>query len=88
VNTASNWTNAFEKHFKAFANMDHILSHFDKSNHKPFNVDPDFDRSFKDIVENNGFIFENHTVTTGDGYILALFRVTKEENKGKQPVFL
>lgn len=37
--------------------------------------DPDISRSFKDIVTENGFRFEEHKITTQDGYILKVFRI-------------
>ncbi|RZC34843.1 gastric triacylglycerol lipase-like, partial [Asbolus verrucosus] len=43
------------------------------------------------LIKQNAYNFESHTVTTPDGYILTLFRIPPEENdyrKNKQPVFL
>jgi len=37
--------------------------------------DPDFNRDFAQIVQENGFIFESHPVTTSDGYKLNVFRI-------------
>ena len=37
--------------------------------------DPDFNKTFKEIVIENGFLFEEHKVTTDDGYILSVFRI-------------
>lgn len=37
--------------------------------------DPDINHSFKQIVEENGFEFSSHQVTTDDGYILNVFRI-------------
>lgn len=60
-----------------------------KANHGP---DPDFRRSFKEIVNENGFIFEKYDVVTEDGYILSLFRIvansTKIDDKNKPVAFL
>lgn len=39
-------------------------------------TDPDYNRTFQQIVEENGFKFESHAVTTSDGYILNVFRIT------------
>ena len=39
-------------------------------------------------MENYGATFESHEVTTEDGYILNVFRITREDVIGKQPVFL
>jgi len=36
---------------------------------------PNVYRSIQEIVENEGFNFENHTVTTDDGYILEMHRI-------------
>ena len=53
--------------------------------------DKDFSASFKKIVEENGFIFEKHSVTTKDGYILQLFRIPGKKGEknfnSKPPVF-
>ena len=38
-------------------------------------ADPDISRSFQQIVEQNGFIYEEHLVQTKDGYILKVFRI-------------
>jgi hypothetical protein len=38
-------------------------------------VNPDISRSFKEIVNQNGFNYEEHLVTTSDGYILMMFRI-------------
>lgn len=35
--------------------------------------DPDVAKSFKDIVEQHGYLYEEHRITTNDGYILKLF---------------
>ena len=37
--------------------------------------DPDINHSFKQLVEENGFDFSSHQVTTDDGYILNVFRI-------------
>lgn len=37
--------------------------------------DPDIYRSFREITELNGFIMEEHSITTEDDYILKLFRI-------------
>jgi len=37
--------------------------------------DPDFNKDFQQIVQENGFIFESHPVTTSDGYKLNIFRI-------------
>lgn len=54
------------------------------------NTDPDIHRSFQEIVEENGFVFEAHHTTTEDGYILNFFRIpgakTETSFTGKQPV--
>ncbi|CDW82246.1 ab-hydrolase associated lipase region family protein [Stylonychia lemnae] len=36
---------------------------------------PDVYKSFKQITEDNGFVFEEHVITTDDQYILKLFRI-------------
>jgi pimeloyl-ACP methyl ester carboxylesterase len=38
-------------------------------------IDPDEFKTFSEIATENGFRFEEHTVTTEDGYILTVFRV-------------
>jgi len=45
-------------------------------------ADPDLSRSFQQIVEQNGFNFEEHRVTTKDGYILKLFRINGLKSEG------
>ena len=51
-------------------------------------ADPDMSRSFKEIVERNGFKMEEHTMTTKDGYILKVFRILglKYEGRKVKPV--
>ena len=46
--------------------------------------------TFHEIVAANGFLSEEHEVTTEDGYILTMHRVYSKENKGKKmkPIFL
>ena len=47
-------------------------------------------RSFAEICAENGFAFEEHTVTTTDGYILTVYRIpgnTGEVSHPKPPVF-
>ena len=36
---------------------------------------PDANKSFKELCDENGFDYEEHTVTTEDGYILSLYRI-------------
>jgi len=48
--------------------------------------DPDFNKTFLEIVAENGFIFEQHPVTTEDGYILNVFRIRSTETKEGAPV--
>ena len=79
---------AVHTHLRQLFNVTHVFKHFKKGFHKPYNAEPDFDKDIKEIVEENGFIFENHTVVTGDGYILGLFRVTLEKNKDGPVVFM
>ena len=38
-------------------------------------LDPDMTRTFEQIVKNNGFTFEEHSVTTPDFYTLKVFRI-------------
>jgi len=48
----------------------------------------DADLSFKEICEENGFLYEEHKVTTSDGYILTVFRIpgqTTDTGKEKKP---
>ena len=55
-------------------------------------VDPNAYRSFKEICEENGFKYEEHLVTTSDGYILKVFRIpglaSEGANKPGKPVIL
>lgn len=44
--------------------------------------------SIKEIVENEGFKFQEHKVTTKDGYILKIHRVSMDFDTIKPPVFL
>ena len=51
----------------------------------------DGDRTFQEICVENGFDFEQHTVTTEDGYILTVYRIPgmmgeDHENSVKPPV--
>ena len=39
---------------------------------------PDYYLSFKEIVEQAGFNFESHPVTTPDGYILNVYRILND----------
>ena len=41
--------------------------------------DKDFTRSFEEITTNSGFHFEDHTVTTSDGYINKMYRVRSHD---------
>jgi hypothetical protein len=53
--------------------------------------DPDFDNDFEKIVTEHGYVFENHPVTTDDGYILNVYRIKKDDlggDKKKPAVFL
>jgi hypothetical protein len=51
-----------------------------------FSVDPDTNKSFSQLVGDNGFIFEQHLVTTKDGYILQVFRIKNPATKPGAPV--
>ena len=52
-------------------------------------VEADFRLKFHEIVEKYDYLFEEHKVTTDDGYILTLFRINhKEAPKGAPVVFL
>lgn len=44
--------------------------------------------SIKEVVENEGLKFQEHTVTTKDGYILIVHRVSMDFDAIKPPVFL
>jgi pimeloyl-ACP methyl ester carboxylesterase len=48
----------------------------------------DYYKSFQQVVEENGFKFEQHEVETEDGYLLTVFRVMNAEVAAgkKQPV--
>ena len=43
----------------------------------------DFSKSFEDIVKEYGYPFEQHYVTTSDGYILKLFRIPHDRIQNK-----
>jgi len=44
--------------------------------------------SFESIMTGAGYNFESHEVTTSDGYILTMHRVSKGDPTGKTPVLL
>ena len=54
------------------------------------NKNSDADRTIQEIVESRGFLFEEHKVTTTDGYILTIHRVINPtlDELSKQPVLL
>ena len=54
----------------------------------PSGMPADFYKTFQQVVEAAGFGFEQHQVTTEDGYILTVFRVMNDQVKAgtKQPV--
>jgi lysosomal acid lipase/cholesteryl ester hydrolase len=56
-----------------------------------FTLDPDHYRETEDLIQDRGFIPENHYVTTEDGYILSLHRIVNprfsEEERGR-PIVL
>lgn len=60
------------------------LHHVDR-NHM---VDADFRLSFQQITSDNGFRYEEHNVTTDDGYILTMFRVRHHETPDGAPAVL
>ncbi|CDW73802.1 ab-hydrolase associated lipase region family protein [Stylonychia lemnae] len=43
--------------------------------------DPDVVKTFQQIVQDNGYIFEEHKVTTEDGYILKMFRIPGKKSE-------
>jgi len=45
-------------------------------------------KSFRQIVEENGFIYEEYDVTTEDGYILGLHRILSPHNPNNGPPVL
>lgn len=48
-------------------------------------------KTFKEICDENGFSYEEHRITTSDGYILTQFRIpglSGDTTKGKPPLFL
>jgi len=38
--------------------------------------DDDIDKDWTEIVSQHGFVYEKHSVTTDDGYILGLYRIS------------
>ena len=52
----------------------------------------DADKSFQELCDENGFDFEEHTVTPQDGYILSLYRIkgclSCAESDSKPPVLM
>ena len=44
-------------------------------------VSPDINKSFQEIATENGYSFESHPVTTEDGYILNVFRISSDNVK-------
>ena len=56
-----------------------------------FNGNSDVAKSFDEICSQNGFAFEQHEVTTEDGYILTVYRIpglVGQNSSGKPPVFM
>ena len=47
---------------------------------------PDYYKTIQQIVEAAGYKYEEHQVTTKDGYILTLMRVKKHDLPDKSPV--
>ena len=74
------------------------LADFDGSFADMYDIETDGDtsdakRTFYEICEENGFDYEEHKVTTEDGYILTVFRIPglkaesdDEKNTVKPPV--
>lgn len=58
----------------------------------PFNLiehpHPDFHLTAKQIIENEGFLLEEHKVETDDGYLDILFRVNKPDHIKNKPVVI
>jgi lysosomal acid lipase/cholesteryl ester hydrolase len=48
-------------------------------------ADPDISKTFKQIVDENGFNYEEHLVTTSDGYVLTMFRINGLKSGGIAP---
>ena len=51
-------------------------------------VTRDVEMTVRDIVENQGLCFEEHKVTTEDGYILTIHRVATDFEQSRPPAFL
>ena len=47
-------------------------------------VDPECDYNITQLIENQGYICEEHNVITHDGYILGVFRIPHGRNSSKQ----
>lgn len=41
-------------------------------------------KTFKEITEQNGFIYEEHIITTDDQYVLKLFRIPGLQDKNQK----
>jgi hypothetical protein len=54
---------------------------FDPSTENDRSDEQDQFLTIADIVRENGFIFEDHWVTTSDGYILNLMRIPGQQNE-------
>lgn len=50
--------------------------------------DPDMNKTFQEIVSENGFISEVHPVVTKDGYKLNLFRIRSDDTPKNAKVVL
>jgi len=51
-------------------------------------IERDVKMTIRDIVENQGLCFQEHKVTTEDGYILTIHRVATDFTQKRTPVFL
>jgi hypothetical protein len=74
---------------EAMTKKDELLKEVAETNtdsDKDLKRDPDFDKTFAEIVSENGFISEVHPVTTSDGYELNVFRIKSASTKQGAPV--
>ena len=76
VNTYITWPQIFKS--------DNIHS----AHSRGFLVDEEYDMTFQEIAEINNYKFEDHIVTTEDGYMLHVYRIKHKLTKKGAPAVL